>query len=253
MVGGTKKRRSICNFLVNSPKGMVFLYSLDTSDISKTTDKLFKMLDDVVEYVGEENIVQVVTDNFVNFKAVGDLLMQKRERLYWTPCAAHCIDLIFEDFEKNLKVHELTIKKERKITIYIYGRTMLILFLKKFTKGRDLIRLDVTRFATTYLTLGCLHELKASLLTMFNSKEWKTSKFGTSQEGKRIERMVLDNRFWKNVSTCLKATTPLMVVLRLVDTDVKPAMGFIYEEIDYAKEKIRSNFNNIKKRYTSKL
>ena len=171
----------------------------------------------------------------------------------WTPCAAHCIDLIFEDFEKNLKVHELTIKKERKITIYIYGRTMLILFLKKFTKGRDLIRLDVTRFATTYLTLGCLHELKAWLLTMFNSKEWKTSKFGTSQEGKRIERMVLDNRFWKNVSTCLKATTPLMVVLRLVDTDVKPAMGFIYEEIDYAKEKIRSNFNNIKKRYTSKL
>ncbi|KOM34429.1 hypothetical protein LR48_Vigan02g057900 [Vigna angularis] len=39
-----------------------------------------------------------------------------------------------------------------------------------------------------------------------------------------------------------------MVVLRLVDSDVKPAMGFIYEEMDCAKEKIRSNFNNIKKR-----
>jgi len=36
-----KKRRSICNFLVNSPKGTVFLYSLDTFDISKTTDKVF--------------------------------------------------------------------------------------------------------------------------------------------------------------------------------------------------------------------
>ena len=28
-----KKRRSICNFLGNSPKGTVFMYSLDTSDI----------------------------------------------------------------------------------------------------------------------------------------------------------------------------------------------------------------------------
>jgi len=34
-----KKRRSNYNFLVNSPKGIVFLYSLDTSDISKTAKK----------------------------------------------------------------------------------------------------------------------------------------------------------------------------------------------------------------------
>ncbi|XP_068463716.1 uncharacterized protein [Phaseolus vulgaris] len=244
-----KKRRSICNFLVNSPKGTVFMYSLDTSDIPKTADKVFKMLDDVVELVGEENVVQVVTDNAANFKAAGELLMQNREHLYWTPCAAHCIDLIFEDFQKKLKVHELTIKKGRKITTYIYGKSMLISMLKKFTKERDLIRPGVTRFATAYLTLGCLHELKASLLTMFNSEEWKTSKFGTSQEGKKVENMILDNRFWKNISTCLKVAAPLMVVLRLVDSDAKPAMGFIYEEMDRAKEKIKNNFNHIKKSY----
>ncbi|XP_052736558.1 uncharacterized protein LOC108336843 [Vigna angularis] len=244
-----RKRRFICNFLVNSPKGTIFLYSLDISDISKIADKVFKMLDDVVEFVGQENVVQVVTDNAANFKAAGELLMQKREKLYWTPCAAHCIDLIFEDFEKNLKVHELTIKKGRKITTYIYGRSMLISLLKKFTKGRDLIRSGVTRFATAYLTLACLHELKASLLTMFSFEESKTSKFGTSQEGRKVEHVVLDSRFWKNVSTCLKAAAPLMVVLRLVDSDVKPTMGFIYEEMDCAKEKIKSNFNNIKKSY----
>ncbi|XP_052736666.1 uncharacterized protein LOC108336588 [Vigna angularis] len=217
--------------------------------IMSDADKVFKMLDDVVEFVGEENVVQVVTDNAANFKAAEELLMQKREKLYWTPCAAHCIDLIFEDFEKNLKVHELTIKKGRKITTYIYGRSMLISLLKKFTKGRDLIKPGVTRFATAYLTLACLHELKASLLTMFSSEEWKTSKFGTSQEGRKVAHVVLDSRFWKNVSICLKAAAPLMVVLRLVDSDVKPAMGFIYEEMDCAKEKIRSNFNNIKKSY----
>jgi len=52
-----KKRCSICNILENNPKGIIFLYSLDTSDISKTTDKVltdkvFKMLDDVVTFFG---------------------------------------------------------------------------------------------------------------------------------------------------------------------------------------------------------
>jgi len=47
---------------------------------------------------------------------------------------------------------------------------------------------------------------------------------------------------------CLKVAAPLMVGLRLVDSYVKPTMGFIYEEMENAKEKIKCNFNNIMKR-----
>ena len=148
--------------------------------------------------------------------------------MYWTPCDTHCIDLIFKDFEKHLKLHHTTIKR-RRITTYIYARTMLISIMKKFTNGRDLIRPGMTRFSIAYLTLACLHELKASLMSMFSSKEWKTSKFGTSQEGRKVQNMALDSRFWKNVTMCLKVVAPLMVLLHLVDLDVKPTMGFIYE------------------------
>ena len=70
-----KKRRSICNFLVNSPKGTIFLYSIDTFDISKTTEKVCQMLDEVVDKVGEENVVQLVTDNAANYKLAGEMLM----------------------------------------------------------------------------------------------------------------------------------------------------------------------------------
>ena len=145
------------------------------------------MLDDAVEFVSEENVMQVVTDNAANFKAAGELLMQKWEHLYWTPCAAHCIDLIFEYFEKQLKVHETTIKKGRRITTYIYRRAMLITILKQFTKGRDLIRPRITRFGISYLTLACMYEMKTPLMTMFKSEEWKTSKLGTSQKGKKFK------------------------------------------------------------------
>jgi len=49
------------------------------------------MLDDVVELVGEENVVQVVTDNAANFKAAGELLMQKKGAFVLDPmcCTRH--------------------------------------------------------------------------------------------------------------------------------------------------------------------
>jgi hypothetical protein len=83
--------------------------------------------------------------------------MKKRKRLFWTPCAAHCIDMILEDFEKKLEVHQVTIAKGRRITLYIYSRTILISMLRYFTKGKDLIMSADTRFTTAYLTLRCLN------------------------------------------------------------------------------------------------
>ncbi|CAN1787714.1 hypothetical protein LINPERHAP1_LOCUS17765 [Linum perenne] len=229
-----RKRRSICNFLVNSPKGTVFIESLDTSHYSKYTQKVFEMLDDVVEKVGEENVIQVISDNASAYKAAGAKLMEKRQHLFWTPCAAHCLDLILEDLEKKLPIHKTTIAKGRKITNYIYGRAMLISMLKDFTKGGELIRPALTRFAPAYLTLGCLNEHKGDLMSMFSSETWRKSTFSSTREGKRIQGIVLDSIFWTSVLTCLRDAMPLMKVLRLVDSDESPSMPFLYLELNQA-------------------
>ncbi|KAI5439695.1 hypothetical protein KIW84_025175 [Lathyrus oleraceus] len=39
----------------------------------------------------------------------------------------------------------------------------------------------------------------------------------------------------------------------MVDSDENPTMGFIYQEMDRAKEKIRSSFNGIAKRWDKQL
>ncbi|GAB2299395.1 hypothetical protein Dimus_038560 [Dionaea muscipula] len=251
MVGLIKKRRTICNFLVNSPEGTIFLSSIDASDIiSKTADKIFEMLDAIVVKVGEENVVQVVTDNASNYKLAGEMLMEKRKRLFWTPCAAHCIDLMLEDLDKKVKVHNVTISKAKKITAFIYSRTLLLTWMKEFTKGRELIRPAMTRFATSYLTLRSLDEQKGPLLAMFTSDKWKSSRFAALTEGKVIQRIVLDTRgFWRNLEICLKGAIPLVKVLRMVDSDEKPAMGFIYNAMEEARKEIKSNFNNVQKSY----
>lgn len=53
---------------MNSPEGTIFLYYLDISGISKTAEKIFEVLDEVVEKVGEENVVQLVTDHTTNYE-----------------------------------------------------------------------------------------------------------------------------------------------------------------------------------------
>jgi len=73
------------------------LKSIDGSKFVKTGEKLFEMLDALAEEIGEENVVQVITDNSSNYVSVGKLLEAKRHNLYWSPCVAHCIDLMFED------------------------------------------------------------------------------------------------------------------------------------------------------------
>ncbi|KAK4253734.1 hypothetical protein QN277_010373 [Acacia crassicarpa] len=84
---------------------------------------------------------------------------------------------------------------------------------------------------------------------MFTSEEWKSSWFAKTKDGKLIEDVVLNKAFWKDIVTCLKGAYPLVKVLRVVDSDAKPTMGFIYEEIDRAKERIAHAFNNVERGY----
>ncbi|XP_030959124.1 uncharacterized protein LOC115981079 [Quercus lobata] len=208
------RERSITNFLVNSPKGTVFLKSIDTSDISKNAENLFQLLDSLVQEIGEENVVQVVTDSASAYVSTGEKLMEKRLKIFWNPCAAHCIDLMLHDI------------------------------------GRELARQGVIRFATAYLTLKNIYQQKIGLRSMFASEEWAKSPYAKKSDGINVQLIVLsDPKFWPAIKFCLKCVIPLVKVLRLVDGDAKPAMGYIYEAMDRAKEQIRKNFNDMQRRY----
>ncbi|GKD96402.1 SCAN domain-containing protein, partial [Tanacetum coccineum] len=202
-----------------------------------------------VKKIGEEHVVQVVTDNAANYKAAGEMLMDKRKKLFWTPCAAHCIDLMLEDFEKKIEEHKVTIAKGRKVVSFIYNRTRLICLLKKFSNGKELLRPGATRFATSYLTLCRLYELKGALISMFASEKWENSNFAKSHAGKNIESIVFDNvGFWILVNTCCTAAIPLIKVLRMVDSD-SPAMGFILDAMVNAKKEIKFMYKDVQLRY----
>ena len=103
MAGGwtDRKRRTLINFLVYCPKGIVFLKSVDAIEASKTADYLFRLFKDVVNFVGPEHVVHFVTDNASNMVAAGRRLEDEFPSIYWSPCAAHCLNLILSDFGKE--------------------------------------------------------------------------------------------------------------------------------------------------------
>ncbi|XP_028103566.1 uncharacterized protein LOC114302700 [Camellia sinensis] len=55
--------------------------------------------------------------------------------------------------------------------------------------------------------------------------------------------------FWNTVVFALKVSGPLVRVLRLVDTEKKPPMGYIYEVMDRAKECIAISFDHKEEKY----
>ena len=53
--------------------------------------------------------------------------------------------------------------------------------------------------------------------------------------------VLFDPNFWPHVAFCIKTTVPLVSVLREVESEERLAMGYIYELMDSAKEKIAFN------------
>ncbi|XP_059294592.1 uncharacterized protein LOC132047584 [Lycium ferocissimum] len=82
------KSRCFINFLINSP----------------------------ANEVGEANVVQIIADNGSNYVNFGKRIMETRPHIYWTPCAAHCIDLLLEDIGK-MKIHPDTLTKAKGVSV----------------------------------------------------------------------------------------------------------------------------------------
>ena len=226
---------SIINFMVYSKGSTIFLKSVDASDKIKDNKYIYGLLKDVIKEVGETNVVQIVTDNGSAFVKAGKLLM-KKYNLYWTPCAAHCIDLMFEDIAKRATVSEL-ITNARKITNFIYNHGWLLAKVRKVCGG-DIVRPGATRFATNYIALESLLKKRADLKKIFISDEWASHKLSRSTIGHDVEVLMFDHTYWEKVSKLVSIYEPLYTVLRIVDSEVVPTLPFVYELIRVMKQSL---------------
>ena len=93
----SRTRNYIINFMIYYDRSMLYHSSIDTTNVLKTVDYIFSLMYKIMEELGEENVVQVVTNNETSSKAIRMLLMEKQKQLFWSLCATHYIDVMLED------------------------------------------------------------------------------------------------------------------------------------------------------------
>eukprot|EP00267_Zea_mays_P043214 XP_020395281.1 uncharacterized protein LOC111589220 [Zea mays] len=171
----------------------------------------------------------------------GKLLMDRIPTLFWSPCAAHCLDLMLEDIG-NLKEFKKPIARARRVTTFIYRHGRILAAMREKTGGADLVRPAATRFATSFLTLKSLYKHKDALKALFASTAWTDNRLSKTSAGLDVYNIVFSTQFWNSVEDCLRASGPLLIVLRVVDGDERPAMPEVQALMKCAKEKINQSF-----------
>ena len=71
-----------------------------------------------------------MTDNATNYVVIRRLIYHKYKHINWPPCAAHCLNVIFQDICKMDHNVEL-VRRAPNVTIFVYNHVALLSWLRK--------------------------------------------------------------------------------------------------------------------------
>ncbi|XP_057740342.1 uncharacterized protein LOC130957503 [Arachis stenosperma] len=223
-----QRQRTLINLLVYCSKGLCFVKSVDASNVVKNASSLCDLFSEVIEWIGPDNIVHVVTNNAANYVATGRLINKKFENIHWSPCAAHCLNLILKDISSMPHIFNLATRAS-KITVFVYNHTVFLSWLRQRTTWKEIVHPGATRFATVLITLKSIFERKMELQALVVDTHFTGHKLGRSANGRAVSAIILDNKFWDDCFTACKIVSPLIKLMRLVDADDKPSLEIVYE------------------------
>lgn len=122
----------------------------------------------------------------------------------------------------------------RQSTNFIYNHGYVLAMMRKRC-GCDIVRSGVTRFATNYKALQSILNKKVGLKQLFTSSQWYDYRESNSVAGRLVESIVCNHTFWDRCRTIVNILKSMVMVLRMVDGNKKPIMGYIYESIQLMK------------------
>ncbi|XP_073270098.1 uncharacterized protein [Primulina huaijiensis] len=148
-------------------------------------DKSFisKLLIDVINEVGHQNVVQVVTDNASVCKVAGLLVEAKYPHIFWTPCVVHTLNLALKNICAPIdSVQNKEVFEECKWIAEVSDNALMIknfivnhnMRLSMFNDNSNLKMLSLakTRFASTIIMLKRFRQIKKCLENMVISERW---------------------------------------------------------------------------------
>ncbi|XP_074352805.1 uncharacterized protein LOC141691938 [Apium graveolens] len=141
------------------------------------------------------------------------------------PFSAEFMQFLQIFFCRKTPKFKFVIEKAKALTIFIYAHHKTLALMRNIL------------------------EKKEKLKFMFLSEEWGHCKFSTSAKGVASYATIVNQSFWTNHAMCFELFKPLVKILRLVDGDWRPSMGFVYGELKDAKKEIIKLYKDTKEIY----
>ncbi|KAE8685662.1 putative zinc transporter protein [Hibiscus syriacus] len=240
-------RKPLINFMDTSGNGPMFLKAVNC--FGEVKDKFFiaNLMKEVIDEVGHQNVVQIITDNAANCKGAGEIIESMYPHIYWTPCVVHTLNLALKNIcsEKNVDGNEETYDLCHWITDihgdavqiknFIMNHNMRLVIFQRFSPLRLLSVVD-TRFASIIVMLKRFKLIKQGLQAMVISDEWNSYREDDMVKANFVKEKLVSDDWWDKVAYILDFTKPIYDMLRVCDTD-KPCLHLVYELWDSMIEK----------------
>jgi len=205
----------------------MFPKAVDTGGETKDVAYIAGQLIDYIREVGVDSVIQVVTNSAAVCKVVGKLVEQKFSWITWTPCTPHCLDLLFEDVGKLPWAVEVVAEAKVVVKFITNHHRSQALFRGKSVL--DLLKPGDTRFATNFIMLDRMLEVREALQELVVGREWRewNGKSNHLDNRDEVRDCVLRSGFWKNLEEVLALTKGTVALLRKCDRGV-PIVGKVY-------------------------
>jgi hypothetical protein len=201
----------LLNMMCVSPAGEEFLGAIDTSGHMKDAIYIADVIKRYLIEVGPENVVQVCTDNASVMRKAVSIVQQQWPHLYFQGCMAHALNLLLQDWGLSQWVSSV-VEDAQKIVRFIRARHIPLALFRKHAaihaKGLSLLSPGATRFATNFLMVARVLDVKEALKQTVTDVEWDTYVRTLSDTQRKpvrtqaweLRRLILgdDSEFWQS-------------------------------------------------------
>ena len=244
------QRRPLINFMAVSGGGPMFLKAVDCSGEIKDKYFIANLMKDVINEVGPQHVVQIITDNAPNCKAAGQLIEAQFPHILWTPCVVHTLNLALKNIcaAKHVENNETTYSECSWIsdiagdcTIikhFITNHSMRLAMYNEFVSLK-LLSVAETRFASTIVMLKRFKLIKGGLQAMVINDKWSCYREEDVGKARFVKDKVLSDVWWDSIDYILKFTGPIYDMIRACDTDT-PCLHLVYDMWDSMIEQVKA-------------
>ena len=215
--------------MVASTSGPIYLKFVDCLGEVKDKHFIANLLKEIIDEVGHENVVQIITDNARNCKGAGEITIYVVHTLNLALkniCAPKNVDNNRETyiiFEWITEVHGDALQ----IKNFIMNHSMRLAIFNRFSSLK-LLSIADTRFASVVVMLKRFKLIRRALEAMVMSEQWVQYRDDDQGKAKFVREKIVDENWWEKINYILAFTGPIYDMIRTCDTN-KPCLHLVYE------------------------